>query len=249
MCVCGGGTGDFFGSRALNGLGPMLGWASGATTGHTFIAQWIDNELYMCESTTPAVQCTRYDQYMAGQRDAYQVVWAPLNAAAREKYNETAALEFFRSVEGMDYGFRTLLWGWIDDAVANLPCLPPDFESSCLSWSYFEASLAELDRHTGLGRMIWNPGMAKRLSVSDELRTAELYQLAAEKGLSSLDLIRMPEQDSWRYNTTRNGEPYEGQDMVCDVFVCNMWKAGGLFGDVADAINCGEMTNWDVVRG
>eukprot|EP00755_Sulcionema_specki_P020670 Sspe_Gene.12679::Locus_4333_Transcript_1_1_Confidence_1.000_Length_2083::g.12679::m.12679 len=33
--------------------------------------------------------------------------------------------------------------------------------------------------------------------------------------------------------------------MVCCVFVCNMWKAGGLFGDLASEINCGEQTNLD----
>jgi hypothetical protein len=242
------GLGDFFGLRSMNGLGPMMGWATGATTGHTMIAQWIDDELFVCESTTPAVQCTLYADYMSARIGKAQIVWAPLKPEMRALYNATAALDFFRSVEGVDYGFRTLLWGWIDDAIANLPCLPPDFSSNCATWSYFETSLAEIDRNTGIGAMIWNPGMAKRLGVSDQLRTSELYQLAAEQGMSSLDVIRIPEQDSWVYNTTRNGEPYVGKDMVCDVFVCNMWKAGGIFGKHVDDVNCGEMTNWDVVR-
>lgn len=34
--------------------------------------------------------------------------------------------------------------------------------------------------------------------------------------------------------------------MVCCVFVCNIWKAGGLFRDLDNQINCGELTNWDV---
>lgn len=36
--------------------------------------------------------------------------------------------------------------------------------------------------------------------------------------------------------------------MVCNVFVCRMWKAGGLFDDLPggrDNINCGEFQNWD----
>lgn len=39
-----------------------------------------------------------------------------------------------------------------------------------------------------------------------------------------------------------------GPALVCDVFVCRMWKAGGLFDSVEggrDAVNCGEWTNWD----
>lgn len=225
----------------------MMGWATGATTGHTFIAQWIDGELNMCESTTPAVQCTPYREFMDVATQHAEIVWAPLRPESRDVYNATAALEFFRSVSGIDYGFRTLLWGWIDDAYLNMPCLPPDFSSNCATWSYFETSLGQIDRHTNLGEMIWNPGIAKRLNVSDQLRTSELYQIAAtEYNMDTFDILPIPEQDSWLYNTTRYGKPYVGKDMVCDVFVCNMWKAGGLFGDLKDKINCAEMTNWDV---
>ena len=33
--------------------------------------------------------------------------------------------------------------------------------------------------------------------------------------------------------------------MVCDVLVCETWKAGGLFGNLTDSIQCTEFTNWD----
>ena len=33
--------------------------------------------------------------------------------------------------------------------------------------------------------------------------------------------------------------------MVCCVFVCRLWKAAGIFGDVTDEINCGEFQNTD----
>ena len=224
-----------------------MGWATGSTTGHTFVAQWMNEKLYMCESTTPAVQCTVYNDFMDSHRHSSQIVWAPLKKEYRDIYNETAAEEFFHTVEGIDYGFRTLLYGWMDDEILNLPCLPPDFSSNCGTWSYFETSLAEIDRKTSFGEMIWNPGIAKRLNVSDQLRTSELYMIAAEQGLDMVDVFRVPEQDSWLYNTTRYGEPFVGKDMVCDVFVCNMWKAAGLFGSMEQEINCGEMVNWDVV--
>ena len=44
-----------------------------------------------------------------------------------------------------------------------------------------------------------------------------------------------------RYNTTRYGKPAVGESMVCCVFVCHMWKAGGIFGENGE--NCGEFTN------
>jgi len=36
--------------------------------------------------------------------------------------------------------------------------------------------------------------------------------------------------------------------MVCDVFVCSIWKAGGLFGDLADSIQCSEQTPRDIAQ-
>ncbi len=33
--------------------------------------------------------------------------------------------------------------------------------------------------------------------------------------------------------------------MVCDVLVCEVWKAGGLFGNITDSIQCTEFTNFD----
>jgi hypothetical protein len=44
-----------------------------------------------------------------------------------------------------------------------------------------------------------------------------------------------------RYN---NGTQTVGERMSCDVFVCNMWKHAGLFGETP--VNCAEFTNVDV---
>lgn len=56
------------------------------------------------------------------------------------------------------------------------------------------------------------------------------------------------EQDGWMYNTTRYGKPAMGPSMVCCVFVCNMWKAGGVFSNIDNDFQCAELTNWDVSR-
>lgn len=97
-----------------------------------------------------------------------------------------------------------------------------------------------------IGDTIWNPGFNKRLGTTG-LRTTELYQESARQGLSPQQVIQIPENDNWVYNTTKNGEPAVGKAMVCCVFVCNTWKAAGVFGDLADSINCAEQTNWDDV--
>lgn len=82
----------------------------------------------MCESTadsaywpTDHIQKTPYQQWLTQVNAAdFQVVWAPLSEEARANYNETAAVEFFKSVEGLDYGYMTMLWGWLDTPKGNV---------------------------------------------------------------------------------------------------------------------------------
>lgn len=73
----------------------------------------------------------------------------------------------------------------------------------------------------------------------------DLWMIAGKAGIPLNTLPAMVELDSYVYNTTRNGVPAMGKSMVCCVFVCNMWKAGGLFADIGGDVNCAELTNWD----
>jgi hypothetical protein len=117
-------SGDTFYIIRLDGLDPLLAWAMGSTTGHVTTALWMDNELYVVESTvadsywpTDYVQKTPYRTWINQATEAdMNVVFAPLNDVARKNYNETAAVEFFKSVEGIDYGFQTMIWAWLDTA-------------------------------------------------------------------------------------------------------------------------------------
>lgn len=173
------------------------------------------------------------------------MVWAPLTAAARSSYNETAAIEFFESVEGLDYGFYNMIFAWIDTAAKNFPCLPPDYASNCMQWELFEPLLAHIDRRIPeIGDKIINGALNVRLGTSG-LRTVEAYMEGSRRGIRSIDLMTSVELDSYVYDTTRNGVPARGKSMVCCVFVCNMWKAAGVFGELTQDINCAEQTNWD----
>jgi len=244
-------SGDFFGIIRLDGLDPMLAWAMGSTTGHTTVAQWIDGELYICESTvtdsywpTNGIQKTPYRIWLKQAEEAgYNVVHVPLNQKTRLKYNETASTQFFLNNEGFDYGYITMLWGWLDTLVDNYPCVPSDYSSVCLTWDLVEPLFAVIDREIPqISDLMWNPAWNKRIGT-DGLGTAEIYEAANSKGIDSIAIPTIVEQDDWTYATTRYGEPAEGKAMVCCVFVCNMWKAAGVFGDME--LNCAEMTNWD----
>jgi hypothetical protein len=245
-------SGDFFGIVRLDGLDPMLAWAMGSTTGHTTVALWIDGELYICESTattsywyTNGIQKTPYLTWMQQAQEAnMNVVWAPLSPRLRDAFNTTAAIDFFRSVEGVDYGYYNMLWAWIDTLYDNYPCVAPDFSSVCLTWELVEPLFAIIDRNIPqLADVLYNQAFNKHIGTSG-LRTAEIYRTASvDHSIVSRMIPAIVEQDAWLYNTTRYGQPYEGPSNVCCVFVCNTWKHGGLF-DGMD-VNCVEQTNVD----
>ena len=243
-------SGDFIGLIGLDGMGAMMSWAMGSTTSHTAVAMWIDGELNVCESTGDGVQCNSYEFFL-NRYNKCQVILAPLSAESRARFNETAALEYFKTVDGLAYGYHTLLWTWIDTETDNFPCIAPDFQGTCMTSEWSEVFMALVDRSdSNIGYLLWNTGLAKRLGVADTLRTAELFQIAGQQGYKRWSQVAiLPELDEWKYNTTgRDGEPRVGQDMTCCVFVCQMWKAGGVFDPaLVNDFNCAELTNWDDV--
>jgi len=244
-------SGDLLAIIRLDGLDPMLAWGMGSSTGHVTTPLWIDGELFVTESTvvdsywpTGGIQKTPYNLWLhQAEQAGYNVVWAPLNAKARHNFNETAAVEFFLAHEGLEYGYRNMLYGWIDTAYNNYPCFPGDYSSVCVQWEFFETSFALLERLIPeLVTTFVGQAFNLRLGTTG-LKVPELYKVAAGMGLETRDIPAIPEQDSWDYVTTKNGEPAVGRSMVCCVYVCSAWKAGGLFGD--NDINCGELTNAD----
>lgn len=63
-------------------------------------------------------------------------------------------------------------------------------------------------------------------------------------------LITIPEQDDWVYSTTRNGEPYQSPEMVCHEFICQLYKASGLFKSAGfeTGFNCNEFSLFDLYK-
>jgi len=246
-------SGDFFGIIRLDGLDPMLAWAMGTSTGHTTVAlRTPEGDLFICESTTKdsywpvnGIQCTNYRQWLIQAQAAdYNVVWSPLTDEARAQFDANAAWDFFRSVQGVDYGFYNMLFAWIDTAQDNYPCLPPDY-NMCLEAPHFECLFGFIDTFApSIADKMMNEALNHRLGTTG-LDSADLGLLAFNQGINMGDLYTWVESDDWLYNTTRWGEPFLAPSMMCDTFVCRIWKAGGLFGNLTSEINCGEFTNWD----
>jgi hypothetical protein len=243
------GSGDFVGVTRMDGLDPMIIFGMGGTTGHTTVALWFSDGLYICESQvnssywpTNNIQRTPWATWVQQARAAdYNYVHVPLTAQARAIFNETAAQQKFYELEGIPYGYHNFLFGWIDTPSDNYPCMPPDYEY-CLSSQAVHIASGLVDRLSkAIADKMYNQALTHRVNKpwGTFNTTAQIYQYAYQQlNLTFEELVILPEQDSWVYS--------DGPSMVCDVFVCSMWKAAGLFGDVADDIQCTELTPRDV---
>jgi hypothetical protein len=245
--------GDFFGVVRLDGVDTMLAWAMGSTTGHTTIALRIDNVLHICESTTVdaywptnGIQCTPWPTWQAQcQKANMNIVHAPLNSYYRGLFNSTAAYQFFQSQAGFDYGWYNLLFGWVDTERNNYPCVPPYPSQQCLTWEIIEPLFALINNvDPDFYWEIAGQALNNRMGTSG-LSEAQIFKTANDRGIPAIRIPTIVESDDFRYNTSRNGVPATGMSMVCCVFVCNMWKHGGIFAGIDNDLNCAELTNWD----
>jgi len=252
-------SGDFLGVIRFDGLDPVLAWAMGSHTGHTTVALWENDQLYIAESTakgsywpTNGLQRTPYRQWIDQAREAgFAVTHAPLAPKYRAMFDENAANAFFHSVDGIDYGYGALLVGWIDLASDNFPCLPAEIQStpSCLLSSHIEVLLPVAAKFLAAAESIFLPAWNLRITGNSTsgLSATEIFQQATSKGIAYQDIFPMVEEDSALYpNHFNNGTVAMAPAMVCDVFVCNVWKAAGLFQEIDNDFNCGEQTNNDV---
>lgn len=150
--------------------------------------------------------------------------------------------------EGLLYGFPNMLWGWFDSADRNFP--PPlDIHLVTTLFSMVDPLLQTLTPTTP---SLWNGAIAQRLGLepSRNHTTAGLLNIARRtKNLTFGDLLAMPERDHWQYpltdSTCGRKAGCTGPAQVCNVFVCKMWKAGGLFD--AD-FECGEQVPLDTYQ-
>jgi len=262
------GNGDLFGVLRMDGLDPMLAWGMGATTGHMTTALWMatgegdaeEEALYIVESQVKSsywpqnnVQRTPFRQWMQWADAAgYNVLYVPLSDEARAAFDVEKARAWFREMEGLAYGYHSLLWGWVDTERENYPCLPPGFDR-CLEWAFLEVAFALIDRHVpAIATLLWSEAFNKRVGT-EGLTTSEVWMRAnLSLSLPSSAVPGIVEEDVWLYQTSRERreggrEEVLGRAMVCCVFVCGIWKAAGLFGEASEEINCGELTNADDV--
>jgi len=244
----------------LDGLDPMIAWGMGSNiTGHTvfFIrfptdevingVTYTANTLYVSESQTKShywpinlIQINPFDKWVEMAHAAsYNVVHLPLRESARAKLNITGVIEYLKQVTGTPYGYANFLAGWQDSPNGNNP--------KPLSVDLIGIIFALLQKISpDTANLMWNQGLNHRLNTTG-LDCYQIYQEISARGLTLGQVLAIPEQDDWLYLMPGWAHPEKPiPSSVCDVHVCRAAKAGGLFGDIADQINCAEFTNWDM---
>ena len=250
-------SGDALFVYRFDGLDNLIGWGEGCSAGHTVIAMRDErDELFICESTAKTsywplngIQCNEWAKWVDYAEAAQMnVVMVPLSPAYREKFDVAKAWKFFEDTKGLDYGYQIFIFGWIDTVQDNFVCMPPDWNSTCLTPELGEMILVLQDRLMGnLTYNIARQGLNHRMGTWErDLDILQLVKMMHEQGKTFSDVYTMPEQDHWMYRTNRFGVPTVGRQMVCCVFVCSMWKAAGVFSEIDDDIQCGEQTLWDI---
>lgn len=251
-------SGDMFLILRPDGLEPMIGWGEGSNVGHTTIAiRFPDGALHVCESTTidgywktkNGVQCHAWDLWVQLCDNAeMNMVHVPLSPKYSQMFNVTKAIEFFTAHKGIDYGYSTFIYGWLDTQTANFPCVPPDY-TTCLFPQTAELLAVLLDEIFGNSHQnFFRQGLGHRVGTWPAPNPVihSIHVGATQLNISFRELYTLPEQDAWMYNTTRDGVPTFDRSMVCCVFVCAMWKAAGVFSEIGNQLQCGEQTLWDI---
>jgi hypothetical protein len=136
-------------------------------------------------------------------------------------------------------------------AQARTHCLEPEHLELLIS--YLERLSADAARSgpvTLPAVRILKPALMQRAGVAFDHPTGvlEAYYQAHLAGVELTELALEPEQDGWLYPTTRDGEPVSSPAMICNVFVCNVWKAAGVFSDIGNEFQCGETSVNDNYR-
>jgi len=174
---------------------------------------------------------------------SFNVVHIPLAPAYSAKMNVTAAWEFFNKTEGVNYGYFNMLMGWIDTVKDNYPCVPPTFDR-CLTWSMIVVIFPQAEKAIKFVFDLYQQTLNFRIGTSG-LSFADINYAAHKQGIKAEEIPPMVESDEWQYATTKYGKPVIAPSMVCCVFVCNIWKSSGIFSDIGNVVNCGELSNWD----
>ena len=217
-------SGDYFAVMRLDGLDPMIMYGTGSRSGHSVVALRMEGNLYIVESQDAwywpvhRIQRTLFSEWIKNAENCdFHVVHMPLNDEMRAKFNETAAIEWFKGRQGLPYGYHNFLYSWIDTPEQNWPMiLPKDLVPVAFAIiERFDKNLTDTFFTQSLNFKLNKTG----LSIPD------VAAAAAAEHLNVSDIMARVEMDGWKYQ----GQYHDGESYVCSCFVAGIWKAAGLY--------------------
>ena len=210
-------SGDVLQVLKLDGLDPLIAWGTGGRTGHTTIAVWEGETLYVCESTDasptgaywpPPYGIIRHEWGSwidLADKAGFSVVVLPLSATTSAQFDEAAYWKWFYSVQGMPYGYHVMLYSFLDtNPGRNLP-KPIDDRVAEHVYRMLD-SVAKHDQMP-IGANLYSliiDGMNKRLNLTGAAACTGNSSLncmdavLSERNLTFTEVTAMPEQDSWQ---------------------------------------------------
>ncbi|KAL2649317.1 hypothetical protein R1flu_017445 [Riccia fluitans] len=233
-------SGDFLALSKIRGrwggFETLEKWVTGAYAGHTAVCLkdddgklWVGESGHENEKGEEVIVVIPWDEWWNLQLTDVanpQVALLPLSAESRAKWNNTAAWEYAREMNGQPYGYHNMIFSWIDTKNDNYP--PPldaNLVASVITmWTRIQPDYAS---------NMWNEALNKRLGTEGLDLPAVIIE-SEKQGIPFEELLAMPEQDDWVYS--------DGKSTTCVAFILSMYKNAGLFGPVADDIQVTEFT-------
>lgn len=234
-------SGDFLALSKIRGrwgaFETLEKWVSGAYAGHTAVCLrdsegklWVGESGHEDKEGQDIIAILPWDEWwdfeLTKDDSNPHIALLPLHPHFRAKFNETAAWEYARSMEGLPYGFHNLIFSWIDTIEGNYP--PPldaNLVASVMTvWSQLQPTYAG---------NLWNEALNKRLGTQG-LGLPEILVEVEKRGSSFAELLAIPERDNWTYN--------DGKSASCVAFILEMYKEAGIFGELGSSIEVTEFT-------
>lgn len=234
-------SGDFLALSKIRGrwggFETLEKWVSGSYAGHTAMCLrdsegklWVAESGHENEEGEDVIALLPWEEWwefeLAKDDSNPHIALLPLHPDLRAKFNETAALEYAKSLDGQIYGFHNMIFSWIDTINKNYP--PPldaNLVASVMTiWNHMQPEYAA---------NLWNEALNKRLGT-EGLDLPEILVEVDKRGSSFAQLLTIPEQDDWVYA--------DGKSVSCVSYVLEIYKAAGLFEPFTSSIQATEFT-------
>ncbi|XP_051226266.1 uncharacterized protein [Lolium perenne] len=212
-------------------------WVTGAYAGHTAVCLrdsegklWVGESGHENEQGEDIIAILPWEEWwdfeVTTDDSNPQIALLPLRPDLRAKFNETAAWNYAKQMNGKPYGYHNLIFSWIDTISDNYP---PPLDAHVVAsvmtvWNKLQPDYAA---------NMWTEALNKRLGT-EGLDLPEIIVEAEKRGITFDKLLTVPEKDDWVYN--------DGQSASCVAYVLMMYKEAGLFDPLSSSIEVTEFT-------